>query len=143
MDCINQDGCETLDSSFSFERAPDLIDSDRATPRVVIRFASDPPFLSRKEGISLMKTISRFCAVACASILLATPALAGSYEEELAQLRAAFAKSDTNNDSKLTKEEAKAGGMTRLANNFSRVDTDRDGFVTLPQLEERLAARHK
>lgn len=90
-----------------------------------------------------MNTISRFCAIACASILLTTPAIAGSYEEELAQLRAAFAKSDTNNDSKLTKEEAKAGGMTRLANNFSRVDTDGDGFVTLPQLEKRLADRHR
>ncbi len=90
-----------------------------------------------------MSTFTRFAAVAAASIVLAPAAYADTYEQELAQLRSAFANADKNKDGKLTKQEAKDGGMRRLSNNFSRVDTDGDGYVTLPQLEARLAERHK
>jgi hypothetical protein len=33
--------------------------------------------------------------------------------------------------------------MTRIASNFSRIDTDNDGVVALAQLEAQLAARFK
>lgn len=90
-----------------------------------------------------MKTFARLAAIAAASIVLAPAAHADTYEEELAQLRSTFSKADKNKDGKLTKQEAKDGGMRRLSNFFSRVDTDGDGFVTLAQLEARLAERHK
>lgn len=90
-----------------------------------------------------MKTIFKIAAFAAAAMTLAPAAHAGAYEDRLAELRTKFKASDKNKDGKLTKQEAKKGGMTRLAANFRRVDTDGDGFVTLAQLEAQLAARFK
>lgn len=90
-----------------------------------------------------MKTLARLAAVAAASLVLAPAAHADSYEEELSKLRSAFKAADKNSDGKLTKQEAKDGGMRRLSRNFGRADTDGDGYVTLAQLEARLAERHK
>ena len=89
-----------------------------------------------------MKTALKMALVAAISFTLVPAAQAATYEEELAQLRSTFTAADKNEDGKLTKQEASDGGMRRLANFFGRVDTDSDGFVTLPQLEARLAQRH-
>ncbi|MEO1487967.1 MAG: EF-hand domain-containing protein [Pseudomonadota bacterium] len=89
----------------------------------------------------MTRTISA-CFAALA--LTAAPAVhADTYEEQLLQLKAKFKDADKNSDGKLSKQEAKDGGMNRLAMGFSRVDTDKDGYVTLAQLEERLQARQK
>jgi len=61
-----------------------------------------------------------------------------TYEEALAQLRAQFQAADVNKDGKLSQVEAKNADMERLASNFRRMDRDRDGFVTLAQLEARV-----
>ena len=90
-----------------------------------------------------MKTLAKLIAIAAATIVLAPAAHADAYQDRLNELRTKFRASDTNRDGKLTQQEARNGGMTRLAANFSRVDTDRDGFVTLAQLEAQLAARFK
>lgn len=46
-----------------------------------------------------------------------------------------FAAADKNHDGKLTLEEAKAG-MPRIAEAFSKIDTDERGYLTLAQIEE-------
>ncbi|MBA4048698.1 MAG: calcium-binding protein [Sphingomonas sp.] len=81
--------------------------------------------------------------LAAAAFALAPAAYANTYEDRLAELRAKFKASDKNQDGKLTLQEAKNGGMTRIAYGFSSLDTDQDGFLTLAQLEAQLAARLK
>jgi hypothetical protein len=90
-----------------------------------------------------MKTLAKMAAFAAAAVLLAPAAHADMYQDRLAELRSKFKASDKNKDGKLTQKEAKDGGMTRIASNFSRIDTDKDGFVTLAQLEAQMAARFK
>jgi len=90
-----------------------------------------------------MKTILRTVALATATLALTPAAYAQSYDQQLAELTAKFKEADKNGDGKLTQKEAKDAGMTRLASNFNRVDTDKDGFVTFAQLKSRLDARYK
>lgn len=90
-----------------------------------------------------MKTFATMVALAAAAFTFAPAAHADAYQDRLAELRTKFKASDKNKDGKLTQQEAKEGGMTRIASNFSRIDTDKDGFVTLAQLEAQLAARLK
>ena len=90
-----------------------------------------------------MKTLAKIAAFAAAAMFLAQPAHADAYQDRLTELRTKFKASDKNKDGKLTQQEAKDGGMTRIAANFSRIDTDKDGYVTLAQLEAQLAARFK
>lgn len=89
-----------------------------------------------------MKTMIKLAIFTTAALAIMPAAHAATYEEELAQLRAAYAAADKNGDGKLTKKEAQDARMTRIANNFSRLDTDGDGFISLAQLEARLAQRH-
>jgi len=90
-----------------------------------------------------MKTLAKITAFVAAAMILAPAAHADMYQDRLAELRTKFKASDKNKDGKLTQQEAKDGGMSRVASNFSRVDTDKDGYVTLAQLEAQLAARLK
>lgn len=89
-----------------------------------------------------MRTVFTLATFAASSLALTSIAHAETYERELAQLEARFKSADANGDGKLTKDEAKAGNMDRLARFFGRVDSDGDGFVTLAQLKARLAERH-
>ena len=52
-----------------------------------------------------------------------------------------FASSDTNRDGKLTKVEAKAGGMDRVVANFDQLDPKRRGYVTKSQIKAMVARR--
>lgn len=45
-----------------------------------------------------------------------------------------FALADKNKDGKLTLEEAKEG-MPRIASNFSRIDVQNKGYVTLAEIK--------
>lgn len=45
-----------------------------------------------------------------------------------------FAQADKNKDGRLTLEEAKEG-MPRIANNFSRIDVQNKGYVTLVEIK--------
>lgn len=90
-----------------------------------------------------MKMITRIAALPAATLALTPTAYAQSYDQAAAQLEARFKASDKNGDGKLTLQEAKDGGMTRVVANFATTDTDKDGFVTLDQLKAQLGARMK
>jgi len=73
-----------------------------------------------------------------AAVLLFPAALqAQSANAALAETR--FKVADTDKNGKLTKAEAK-DGMPRIHVNFDRIDTNRDGFVTLAEIKAALAA---
>ncbi|SOY69222.1 conserved hypothetical protein [Cupriavidus taiwanensis] len=55
-------------------------------------------------------------------------------ERALQQLQARFASANTTRDGKLTREQA-AAGMPMVASHFDQIDTQRAGYVTLPQIE--------
>lgn len=90
-----------------------------------------------------MKTTIRIAAFAAATLALTPVAFAQSYDQAAAQLEARFKAADKNGDGKLTLQEAKDGGMPRVAANFAATDTDKDGFVTLEQLKAQLGTRMK
>ncbi|SAK51775.1 hypothetical protein AWB75_01638 [Caballeronia catudaia] len=55
-------------------------------------------------------------------------------EHALVQLQSRFASANTTHDGKLTREQASAG-MPMVAKHFDEIDTQKNGFVTLPQIE--------
>jgi len=60
--------------------------------------------------------------------------------EMQARGRERFKKADTNGDSRLSREEAQKG-MPQLARDFDRIDANKDGMVTLEELEAARKAR--
>jgi hypothetical protein len=55
-------------------------------------------------------------------------------ERAMQQLQGRFASANTTHDGKLTREQA-AAGMPRVAQHFDQIDAQRNGYVTLPQIE--------
>lgn len=90
-----------------------------------------------------MKTMYRIAVLAAASLALAPAAHAQTYDMALSQLTSRFKAADKNGDGKLSLQEAKDGGMTRVVANFKSIDTDKDGYVTFAQLKAQLDARYK
>ena len=90
-----------------------------------------------------MKTMYRIAALAAASLALAPAAHAQSYDMALSHLTSKFKAADKNGDGKLSLQEAKDGGMTRVVANFKTIDTDKGGYVTFAQLKAQLDARYK
>ena len=80
---------------------------------------------------------------AATAVTFASAAVADETNEQLTKLTKRFEKADANGDGKLTKQEAKEGGMTRVAKFFERLDSDGDGFVTFEQLRARLEQRSR
>ncbi|MGF6817154.1 hypothetical protein OKW33_004025 [Paraburkholderia atlantica] len=60
------------------------------------------------------------------------------------QLQTRFSTANTTHDGKLTRDQA-AAGMPMLARHFDEIDTQKAGYITLPQIEafmqEHAAAR--
>ena len=48
---------------------------------------------------------------------------------------ATLAEADTNADGKLSLDEAKAAKLQDVADNFKKIDTDRDGFLSKAELK--------
>ncbi len=90
-----------------------------------------------------MKMMYRIAAVLAATLALAPAANAQMYDMALSQLTSKFKASDKNGDGKLSLQEAKDGGMSRVVANFKTIDTDKDGYVTFAQLKAQLDARYK
>lgn len=65
-------------------------------------------------------------------------------ERMVQQLQTRFANANTTHDGKLTKDQA-AAGMPMVARHFDEIDTQKAGYITLPQIEafmqQRAAAR--
>jgi len=59
--------------------------------------------------------------------------------EMQARVRERFKKADTNGDGRLSREEAQKG-MPQVARDFDRIDANKDGVVTLEELEAALKA---
>jgi Ca2+-binding EF-hand superfamily protein len=72
-----------------------------------------------------------------AALLLPSALHAQSANAAIAEAR--FKAADGDNNGKLSKAEAK-DGMPRIHANFDRVDTNKDGFVTLAEIKAALAA---
>jgi len=74
-------------------------------------------------------------ALLFASLALTPARAAGpdSSDRILKALSERFARADANHDSKLNREEAKAG-MPKVFKNFDLIDTDKKGYVTLEEI---------
>ncbi|AJK48694.1 EF-hand domain-containing protein [Burkholderia plantarii] len=77
-------------------------------------------------------------------ILVALVAASSAYAQSSMQqkLEQRFAAADADHDGKLTLAEAQAG-MPRLAAHFDEIDTARQGYVTLDQIEQFAASRRQ
>jgi hypothetical protein len=61
-------------------------------------------------------------------------------ERAAQQLQARFASANTTGDGKLTRDQA-AAGMPMVAKHFDEIDTQRVGYITLPQIEDLMKQR--
>jgi hypothetical protein len=103
----------------------------------------------------MQSTLAMFVSLAvCAACAL--PALADAQtatqpmgasprvERAMQMLQSRFQSANTTHDGKLTRDQA-AAGMPRVAQHFDEIDTQKNGFVTLPQIEAFMrqhAAQH-
>jgi hypothetical protein len=55
-------------------------------------------------------------------------------ERAIGQLQTRFSSANTTHDGKLTRAQASAG-MPMVAKHFDQIDTQKNGYVTLPQIE--------
>ena len=61
-------------------------------------------------------------------------------ERMVQQLQMRFANANTTHDGKLTKQQAEAG-MPMVAKHFDEIDTQKAGYITLPQIEAFMQER--
>ncbi|MGT2512549.1 EF-hand domain-containing protein [Cupriavidus basilensis] len=61
-------------------------------------------------------------------------------ERAMQQLQTRFATANMTHDGKLTRDQA-AAGMPMVASRFDEIDTQRAGYVTLPQIEQYLSQK--
>ena len=87
-----------------------------------------------------MKIYSKLLILPIA-LMAITPASAQTAAMINRMIDSKFASSDTNKDGKLTKAEAKAGGMDRIVANFDRLDPKKRGYVTKSQIKAMAARR--
>jgi hypothetical protein len=63
-------------------------------------------------------------------------------QQMMQQLHERFTAANTTHDGKLTKQQAQLG-MPRVAQHFDQIDTQKVGYVTLPQIEQFLATQRR
>ncbi|WP_042269914.1 EF-hand domain-containing protein [Paraburkholderia heleia] len=85
----------------------------------------------------MKRIVTRACIV-LPGILAAAPIIAQSTIS--LKLEARFAAADVDHDGKLTRAEAQAG-LPLLAGYFDEIDSTRQGYVTLAQIEQYVAQR--
>ncbi len=61
-------------------------------------------------------------------------------ERAMQQLQTRFATANTTHDGKLTRAQA-AQSMPMVAQNFDQIDTQKAGYITLPQIEQFMQQR--
>jgi hypothetical protein len=110
---------------------------------------SDPLKKSMSDRRTPMKKMLALLA-ACSALAYSTGALAQTatqpmgasphVERAMQQLQIRFSTANTTHDGKLTREQA-ASGMPRVAQHFDEIDTQKKGYVTLPQIEQFMQQR--
>jgi hypothetical protein len=102
------------------------------------------PMTQSKE--SVMKKLVAIVLLCCASTVTfaqtAAPQAGNSQRMErmVQQLQMRFSNANTTHDGKLTREQA-AAGMPMVAKHFDEIDTQKAGYITLPQIEAFMQER--
>jgi len=78
-------------------------------------------------------TVSKLAIALSAAVAFLIPLAAVSAEERGARMEAHFKAADKDNDGSLTREEAKA--MPRVAKKFDAIDADKNGAVSLSEIQ--------
>ena len=93
-----------------------------------------------------MKKLVAIVLLCCASTVTfaqtAAPQAGNSQRMErmVQQLQMRFSNANTTHDGKLTREQA-AAGMPMVAKHFDEIDTQKAGYITLPQIEAFMQER--
>jgi hypothetical protein len=113
------------------------------------RAVRSPLNAQRFDGDPLMKKMLAVLA-ACGAIACSTGAFAQTatqpmgaspqVEHAMQQLKTRFTTANTTHDGKLTREQA-AAGMPRVAQHFDEIDTQKKGYVTLPEIAQFMRQR--
>ncbi|MBB5445428.1 MULTISPECIES: EF-hand domain-containing protein [unclassified Paraburkholderia] len=90
----------------------------------------------------LLATVLLCCASTVAFAQAAAPQGIGQQRMERMeqQLQTRFSSANTTHDGKLTRDQA-AAGMPMLARHFDEIDTQKAGYITLPQIEAFMQER--
>jgi hypothetical protein len=89
---------------------------------------------------SVMKKLLAAVLLCCASTVTFAQAVAPQggnpqrMERMMQQLQTRFSTANTTHDGKLTKDQA-AAGMPMVARHFNEIDSQKAGYITLPQIE--------
>jgi Ca2+-binding EF-hand superfamily protein len=89
----------------------------------------------------MLKSTRLFVSVLAFAAAIALPGITFADSDHVAKMEAAFKAADKNGDGKLDKEEAKA--MPRVSKNFDAIDADKDGSVTMAEIQAYMKAQHK
>jgi hypothetical protein len=87
-----------------------------------------------------MKKLLAAVLLCCASTVTFAQAVAPQggnpqrMERMMQQLQTRFSTANTTHDGKLTKDQA-AAGMPMVARHFDEIDSQKAGYITLPQIE--------
>jgi hypothetical protein len=91
-----------------------------------------------------MIALLALCIVSAAASAQSMPPQASSNdartERAIAQLQTRFTNANVTHDGKLTRAQAEAG-MPKVAQHFDEIDTQRNGYVTLTQIEDFMRQR--
>ncbi|SAL31302.1 EF-hand domain-containing protein [Caballeronia telluris] len=95
-----------------------------------------------KKMLALLAACSALACSTGAFAQTATQPMGASphVEHAMQQLQTRFSSANTTHDGKLTREQA-ASGMPRVAQHFDEIDTQKKGYVTLPQIERFMLQR--
>jgi hypothetical protein len=72
--------------------------------------------------------------LACAQTATQPMGASPRIEQAMQRLQTRFASANTTHDGKLTRAQA-SSGMPMVAQHFDEIDTQKSGYVTLPQIE--------
>lgn len=89
----------------------------------------------------MRRSTNLFISVFAIATALSLPGMSFADNDHAAKMEAAFKAADKNNDGKLDREEAKA--MPRVSKNFDAIDADKDGSVTMSEIQAYMKGQHK
>jgi hypothetical protein len=99
---------------------------------------------TERKGECMNKLLATLAALGACTLFTAMPASAQTatqpmgasprIERAMGQIQTRFATANTTHDGKLTRAQA-SSGMPMVAKHFDEIDTQKNGYVTLPQIE--------